>query len=54
MIDVEKHNINSGNSTDCADITIPDDAADGLIATAIDSGYSTDCYDNAADGLMML
>ena len=30
--------INAGNSMDCADILISDDAADELIATAIDAG----------------
>ena len=30
--------INADNSTDCADILISNDAADGFIATAIDAG----------------
>ena len=41
VIDGEKHNINAGNLKDCADITIPDDVADGLITTATDAGDST-------------
>ena len=52
VVDVDKHNINAGNSTDCVDITISDDAADGLIATSIDAGDSTDCADDHAGGLI--
>ena len=48
MINVEKHNKNSINLTDCADINISNYMADGLIATAIDAGYSTYFSDNAA------
>ena len=51
MIDVEKHNINTGNLTDCADIMISDNVTGGLIATAIDADDSMDCADNAAGGL---
>ena len=37
MIDGDKQNLNAGNSTDCADITISDYASDGLVATDIDA-----------------
>ena len=48
--------IDAGYSMDCADPLIQDDAADGLIATAIDSTDFTDTnvLDDAVDGLMML
>ena len=49
-IDVEKHNRNAGNSTDCVDITISENAADGLIADAINYGVSMDCSDDYSDG----
>ena len=52
VIDGDKHNINAGNSTDCADITISDDVADGLIATGIDIINYAGCTDNAAGGLI--
>ena len=52
VIGVEKHNINAGNSTDCAYITILDHAEDGLISTAIYAVDSTDCSGDAADGLI--
>ena len=51
-IDFEKHNINAVNSTDCAYIRISDHAEDGLIANYIDAGDSTDCYGDAAYGLI--
>ena len=35
---------------DCADITVSDDAADGLIATPIDADNVTDCVEDAGDG----
>ena len=37
---------------DCANITISEDAADGLITTAINSGYSEDFSDDTAGGLI--
>ena len=37
---------------DCADIKISEDAADELIATAINAGNLTDCSDNAEGGLI--
>ena len=37
---------------DCADITVSDDAADGLIAITIDAGILTDCSEDAAGGLI--
>ena len=46
LIDV----INAGNSMYWADITVSDNAADGLIAIAIDAGNSTDCAEDAAGG----
>ena len=52
VIDGEKHNLNACNLTDCADIMISDDAADGLIDTAIDVDNLTDCADDAAGGLI--
>ena len=47
-IDVEKHNINTGNLTDSSGIMISGDAAYGLITTAIDDGYLVDCADDDA------
>ena len=44
--------IDSGDFTYCADLSISDDAADELIATAINANDSTDCADDAADGLI--
>ena len=44
--------INIGNSTDCSDLSIPNDAADGLIATDIDAGNSKDFAEDALDGLI--
>ena len=46
--------INAGNSTDCADISISNDAADEFINTAIDAVNSTDCADDAAGGLISI
>ena len=42
MIDVEKHNINAGNSTYCADVMISDYAIDRLISAALDAVNLTD------------
>ena len=47
-IDHEKHNLNSENLTDCADILISYNADDEFIATAINAGDSTDFTDDAA------
>ena len=44
MIDGEKHSLNAGNLTDCADIMISDDAADELIATTTNAGDSADFF----------
>ena len=52
MIDGEKQSLNSGNSMDCADIMISDDAADELIATAINYGDSSDSSVSATGGLI--
>ena len=52
VIDSEKNNLNSGNLTDCANMTISDNAADELIATAINSGNSADFLDDSAGGLI--
>ena len=52
MIDGEKHSLNSGNSTDCADIMISDDATDELIATAINYGDSSYSSGSATGGLI--
>ena len=48
--------IDAGDSMDCADLSISDDAEDGLIAAAIDSTYCavTNVSDDAVNGLMML
>ena len=51
-VGVEKHNINAGNSTDFAYITISDHAEDGLISTAINAVDSTNCAGDVADGLI--
>ena len=40
--------INTGNSTDCADPLISNDAADGLIATAVGDVSSMGCSEDAA------
>ena len=40
MIDGEGNFFNSGNSTDCADISSSGDSVDELITTAINSGDS--------------
>ena len=40
--------IDDGDSMDCADINILDNAADVFIANYINSGDSMDCADNAA------
>ena len=50
MIDGNKHNLNAENLTDCADITISDDAADKSITTTTNDGYSMNFSDNAAGG----
>ena len=52
MIGVEKHNINAGNSTDYADITVLDNVANILIATDINAGYLKDCDDDVAGELI--
>ena len=52
MIDGEEHNLNAGNSTDCDDKSIPDDAVDKLIVTNINAGDSTDFDDDATGGLI--
>ena len=44
--------LNAGNSKNCADILISNDAADVLIAATIDAGNSTDCAEYAAGGLI--
>ena len=48
--------IDSGASMNCADLSVSDDAEDGLIAAAIDSTYCavTNVSDDAVNGLMML
>ena len=51
-IGVEKHNINAGNSTDCAYITISDHAEDGFISTDIYAVDLTGFSGDAADGLI--
>ena len=38
----EEHNLNDGHSTYCANISILDNAADEIIATAINAGNLTD------------
>ena len=48
MVDVEKHNINADDSTDCDVTTISDDATDLLIPTAIDAGTLMGCADDDA------
>ena len=52
MIDEAKHSLNAKNSTDCADVTISNDTADELFATAINDGDSTNFSDNSAGGLI--
>ena len=52
MIGVKKHNINAGNSTDYADITVLDNVADRLIATDFNAGDLKDCADDTASGLI--
>ena len=52
MIDGEKHSLNAGNLTDCADIIISDDAADELIATATNARDSADFSGGATSGLI--
>ena len=42
--------INTGNLTDCDDITVSGDAVDRLIDVAIDAVKSTDCIEDAAGG----
>ena len=49
-IDGEEHNFNAGNSTDCYDKLISDNATDELIVTAINAGDSTDFAEDAAGG----
>ena len=44
--------INAGNSMDCADIKVSDDAADGLIPIAIDASKLTDCAEDVAGWLI--
>ena len=38
---------------DCDDITVSDDAADGLITIAIDAGNSMDCAEDATVGYIV-
>ena len=52
VVDVEEPNMNNGNSMDCSDIKISDDAADGLIATDVSAVDLKDFSDDAADGLI--
>ena len=52
MIDGEKHSLNSGNSADCADIMISDDAVDEFIATAINYGDLSDSSGSATGGFI--
>ena len=52
VIDGEKHSLNAGNLTDCADIIISDDVTDISISTAIDVDNLTDCDDDAAGVLI--
>ena len=52
MIDGEKHSLNAGNLTDCADIMSPDNTADELIATATNAGDSADFSGGATIGLI--
>ena len=52
MIDDEKHNINDVNFTDCADIKISNDAADGLITTSVGAVNSTVCSNNDVYGFI--
>ena len=52
VIDGEEHNLNTGNLTDCADISISDYATDKLIANYINAGDSKDFSDDAAGALV--
>ena len=52
VIDDEEQNLNADKSTDCADKSISDDAADELITTAINAGNSTYFAEDAAGGLI--
>ena len=52
MIDGEKHSLNAGNLTDCADIMISDDLADELIATTTNDGDSADFSGGATSGFV--
>ena len=52
VIYVEEHNINARNLTDCADIKISYNAADGLLATAINDGNQTDSDDDSECALI--
>ena len=52
VIDVEKHNTNAVNLTDCADITISDNAAYVLITIATAAVNLKDLSANAAYGLI--
>ena len=47
-----RKNINTGNLTDGADITISYNATDGLISTAADDVNLTDCSADASYGLI--
>ena len=47
-----KGTINSVNSMDCDNIKVSDDAADGLIAIAIDAGNPTTFAEDTAGGLI--
>ena len=52
MIDGEEKSLKIGNLIDCADKLISEDAADELIAAAINIGDSTDFADDDAGGLV--
>ena len=52
VIDDGKHNLNAVNLTGFADKSISDNAADEVIATSINAGYSTDFSEDAAGGLI--
>ena len=52
MIGDEKHNINTGNLTDCADIMISKNAEYELINTAVDAVDSMDFSDDVSYGLI--
>ena len=53
VIDGQKQYLNSDHSTDCAGITISEDAADELIATAIYARDLTYFSDDDADGFIV-